>query len=93
MARQRKTHPPAPVPEPSPEPEPEPIGDGEVPPTPKPKREVKRLTDQQKDDLRQHMDKVGKDMSVSERKSHRMKMMAKMRSGASVKEAHKAISA
>jgi hypothetical protein len=38
------------------------------------------------------MEKVGKDMSVSERKSHRMKMMGRMRKGMSVAKAHKEIS-
>ena len=69
------------------EPEPEPVSEAPA----KKKREGKKLTDKQKEDLNNHMEKVGKDMSVSERKSHRMKMMAKMKSGVSVEEAHKAI--
>ena len=76
--------------EPAPAPEPEPVVEQ---PTPKPKRQVVKLSDKQKLDLKKHMDKVGKDMSVSERKSHRMKMMAKMRAGDSVSKAHKALSA
>jgi hypothetical protein len=74
----------APAPEPAPAPAPEPV---------KPKREGKKLTDKQKADLNKHMEKVGKDMTVSERKSHRMKMMAKMKNGDSVAKAHKAINA
>ena len=69
--------------------EPEPAPEAPV----KKKREGKRLTDKQKADLNKHMEKVGKDMSVSERKSHRMKMMAKMKNGDSVAKAHKALSA
>jgi len=34
------------------------------------------------------MEKVGKDMSASEKKSHRMKMMSRMRKGMSVTKAH-----
>ena len=71
--------------EPSPEPEPE-------QPKPSTSRGGK-LSDKQKEDLKKHMDKVGKDMSVSERKSHRMKMMQKMRQGSSVAKAHKEITA
>ena len=70
-----------------PEPAPEPAPAAPV----KKKREGKKLTDKQKADLTKHMDKVGKNMSVSERKSHRMKMMAKMKNGDSVAKAHKAI--
>jgi hypothetical protein len=82
------------APEPEPEPEPEPVEAGEPAPEPvKPKREGKKLTDKQKSDLNKHMEKVGKDMTVSERKSHRMKMMAKMKNGDSVAKAHKAITA
>ena len=48
-----------------------------------------KLSDKQKADLKKHMDKL--DMSASEKKSHRMKMMAQMRKGHSVKKAHNAI--
>ena len=48
-----------------------------------------KLSDKQKADLKKHMDKL--DMSVSEKRSHRMKMMAQMRKGHSVKKAHNAI--
>ena len=47
------------------------------------------MTDKQKADLTKHMEKVGKSMSATEKKSHRMKMMSRMRKGMSVKEAHK----
>ena len=73
---------------PEPEPEPEPVSEG----TPdKPKREGKKLSDKQKSDLSKHMEKVGKDMTATERKSHRMKMMSRMRQGKSVSQAHKDI--
>ena len=54
------------------------------------KKSTGKLTDKQKADLKKHMDKL--DMSASEKKSHRMKMMAQMRKGHSVKKAHSAIS-
>ena len=60
--------------------------------SPKPekkKREGVKMTDKQKADLKKHMDKLKEDgMSGSELKSHRMKMMARMRKGMSVKKAH-----
>ena len=66
------------------------------PPSPKPvakkKRESVKMTDKQKADLSKHMEKVGKDMTASEKKSHRMKMMGRMRKGQSVGKAHKDIS-
>lgn len=46
------------------------------------------MTDKQKKDLTKHMEKVGKNMSASEKKSHRMKMMSRMRKGMSVSKAH-----
>ena len=66
-------------PEPAPEPAPE-----------KKKREVKKLTDKQKLDLKKHMDKHKdlQDLTASQRKSHRMKMMSRMRQGMSIKKAH-----
>jgi len=79
----------SPKPEPEPEPEPEPVQEAPA----KKKREVKKLTDKQKLDLKKHMDKVGKNMSATERKSHRMKMMAKLRQDKSIKVAHKEITA
>lgn len=47
-----------------------------------------KLTDKQKSDLKKHMDKHKDDMSPSEAKSHRMKMMSRMRKGMSIKKAH-----
>ncbi len=48
-----------------------------------------KLSDKQKSDLKKHMDKL--DMTASEKKSHRMKMMVRMRKGMSVAKAHKDI--
>jgi hypothetical protein len=56
----------------------------------KPKKSSGKLSDKQKSDLKKHMDKM--DMSASEKKSHRMKMMSRMRRGDSVSKAHKEIS-
>jgi hypothetical protein len=50
-----------------------------------------KLSDKQKSDLKKHMDKHKDDMSASEAKSHRMKMMVRMRKGMSIKSAHKDI--
>ncbi len=71
--------PPAPAPEPAPAPA-------------KKKREGKKMTDKQKSDLNKHMEKVGKNMTATEKKSHRMKMMGRMRKGMTVNKAHKDIS-
>jgi hypothetical protein len=58
----------------------------------KPKREGVKMTDKQKADLKKHMAKMEKQgMSKSEMKSHRMKMMGRMRKGMSVNKAHKDI--
>lgn len=59
----------------------------------KKKREGKKLTDKQKADLKKHMDKMAKGgMSKAEMKSHRMKLMSRMRNkGMSVGKAHKDI--
>ncbi len=75
-------------PEPAPEPTPEPASK----PTKK-KGERKPMTEAQKKALRKHMDehKDLKDLSVKELKSHRMKMMSRMRKGMSVAAAHKDI--
>jgi len=60
---------------------------------PKKKREGVKMTDKQKADLNKHMAKMEKGgMSKSEMKSHRMKMMGRMRKGMSVAKAHKDIS-
>lgn len=94
MARKRGAKEPvASAPAPEPEPEPEPVEAQEpAPEAPvKKKREGVKMTDKQKADLNKHMEKVSKDMSVSERKSHRMKMMSQMRQGKSVAQAHKSI--
>lgn len=62
-------------------------------PAPKKKREGVKMTDKQKDQLNKHMAKNKKaGMSPSEMKSHRMKMMGRMRKGMSVNKAHKDIS-
>ena len=79
----------------APAPEPEPVEASEPEPAPEPvkkKREGKKLTDKQKADLKKHMDNVGADMTITERKSLRMKMMAKMKNGDSVAKAYKAVS-
>ena len=55
----------------------------------KPKASKGKMSDKQKADLKKHMDKL--DMSPSEKKSHRMKMMSRMRKGMSVSKAHKDI--
>ena len=53
-----------------------------------------KMSEKQKADLKKHMDKMKKDgMSASELKSHRMKMMSRMRKGMSVSKAHKDIKA
>jgi hypothetical protein len=58
----------------------------------KKKREGVKMTDKQKADLNKHMAKMEKQgMSKSEMKSHRMKMMGRMRKGMSVAKAHKDI--
>ena len=58
----------------------------------KKKREGVKMSEKQKADLTKHMTKVGANMTVSERKSHRMKMMSRMRKGETVAKAHKALS-
>jgi hypothetical protein len=68
------------------EPSPEPA------PAPKTKRASVKMTDKQKADLTKHMAKMQKNgMSASEMKSHRMRMMSRMRRGLSVNKAHKDI--
>lgn len=72
-----------------------PTMDDELAPPPKApapakvKRTGTKMTDVQKAQLKKHMDKL--DMSASEKKSHRMKMMVRMRKGMSVNKAHKDI--
>lgn len=59
----------------------------------KKKREGVKMTDKQKVQLNKHMEKQKKaGMSASEMKSHRMKMMGRMRKGMSIAKAHKDIS-
>ena len=49
----------------------------------------KKLTDTQKKQLAKHMEKHKKEgMSANEIKSHRMKMMVRMRKGMSITKAH-----
>ena len=62
----------------------------ETPPAKGTRKSTGKLSDKQKADLKKHMDKL--DMSASEKKSHRMKMMALMRKGMSVKKAHNQLS-
>ena len=60
---------------------------------PKKKMPSGKLTDKQKSDLKMHMEKHKdlQDLSASQLKSHRMKMMSRMRKGMSLKQAHKEI--
>ena len=66
---------------------------GPTEPAPKKKRESVKMTDTQKKQLSKHMEKMKKDgMSASEMKSHRMKLMSRMRNkNMSVNKAHKDI--
>jgi len=58
----------------------------------KKKREGVKMTDKQKGDLTKHMEKQKKaGMSGTELKSHRMKMMGRMRKGMTINKAHKDI--
>lgn len=62
-----------------------------VPPAPvkKTRKSTGKMTDEQKAKLTKHMTKMGKaGMSASEMKSHRMKMMVRMRKGMTVAKAH-----
>jgi hypothetical protein len=62
----------------------------------KPKRVGKRMTDKQKADLTKHMEKMKKGgMTTSEMRSHRMKLMAKLRADPKMTstKAHKMIMA
>jgi len=60
--------------------------------TPKKKREGTKMTDKQKADLNKHMKKM-KDsgMTITEQRSHRMKMMSRMRKGMTLNKSHKDI--
>jgi len=75
----------------------EPIADTPAPSpaVEKKKREGKKMTDKQKADLTKHMEKMKKGgMSLTEQRSHRMKMMAQLKKDEkmTVNKAHKAIS-
>jgi hypothetical protein len=92
MARKRASKDavaPAKEPEPEPAEAPEPAPQAPV----KKKREGVKMTDKQKADLKKHMEKHKdlKDLNTSQLKSHRMKMMSRMRQGKSVSQAHKEI--
>ena len=57
-------------------------------------RQSAKLTDKQKTELNKHMDKLKKDgMTLTEQRSHRMRMMAKMRKDPKMtaKKAHTAL--
>ncbi len=53
-----------------------------------PKKSMGKMSEKQKADLKKHMEGHKDKMSASEMKSHRMKMMSRMRKGMSIKEAH-----
>jgi len=77
-ARAKKVKDPAPPPAPEPAP-------AEAPA----KKSSGRMSDAQKADLSKHMEKMKKGgMSPSELKSHRMKLMSRMRRGMSASKAH-----
>ena len=72
-----------------PEPEPAPAP---APAEPKKRKAQGKLTDKQREELKKHMEgHKKKGMSATEMKSHRMKMMVRLRKGMSVKEAHRDI--
>ena len=74
----------------APAPEPEPVAPSG--PVKKPSTHARnKLTDKQKMDLKKHMDKVGKNMTITERRSHRMKMLSRVSKGMSISAAHKEI--
>ena len=64
-------------------------GEKEENSNPKPKACGGKLSDKQKSQLKKHMEKSG--LSGSEAKSHRMKMMSRMRRGMSIAKSHKDI--
>lgn len=73
----------------SPEPAPAPKAPAEK----KMRKSTGKMTDKQKADLKRHMEKHKdlQDMTPSQLKSHRMKMMVRMRKGMSIQKAHKDI--
>lgn len=55
-------------------------------------KKLSAMTEKQKQDLAKHMEKMKKEgMSPTELKSHRMKMMRKMRDGKGITKAHNEI--
>ncbi len=58
-----------------------------------PSKSSNKLTDKQKADLKKHMDKHKdlQDLTPAQLKSHRLKMMAQMRKGHSIKKSHSEI--
>ena len=79
------------APAPAPAPPVPAVSEGSPPPAKK-KREGVKMSEKQKGDLTKHMAKMTKGgMSPSEAKSHRMKMMGRMRKGMTVGKAHKDI--
>jgi hypothetical protein len=85
--RPKKVKDPAPTPEPemnAPAPASAPASDKKV------KKSSGKMTDAQRAELSKHMEKMRKGgMSPSEMKSHRMKLMSRMRKGMSASQAHK----
>ncbi len=76
-------------------PEPAPAPAPATPPAEAPSKKKRvgvKMTDKQKGDLTKHMEKQKKaGMSGTELKSHRMKMMGRMRKGMTIQKAHKDI--
>ena len=71
---------PTPAPAPAPAPAPEPV---------KKRKSVGKMTDAQRADLKKHMEKMKKGgMQGTELKSHRMKLMSRMRNGMTASQAH-----
>jgi hypothetical protein len=62
-------------------------------PAPRPSSKSSSLTERQKTMLKNHMDKHKdlKDLSPAQMKSHRSKMMSRMKKGMSIKQSHKDI--
>jgi len=80
------------APEPAPAPAPQTKSPSPAEAPAKKKRVGVKMTDKQKGDLNKHMEKQKKGgMSGSELKSHRMKMMGRMRKGMTIQKAHKDI--
>jgi len=80
------------APEPAPAPAPQTKSPSPAEAPSKKKRVGVKMTDKQKGDLTKHMEKQKKaGMSGTELKSHRMKMMGRMRKGMTIQKAHKDI--